>query len=109
MNLLLMTGIVAHVADPLYHRLLRPDSITHSTATGFGTEPSNQERKTVAALYEKSYADYQRYVSGRINSNDLVSSIRARCQSRVTATERQELAMETARLRMRINASLQYA
>jgi glycosyltransferase involved in cell wall biosynthesis len=103
MNLLLMTGTVAHSPAPLYHRLLRADSITHSKTTGFGSKPSDLERGTVAALYEKSYTEYQRYLRGQIDSQKLTESIRFNCQSRLTTADRQELDFETNRLRQQLN------
>ena len=99
MNLLFMTGTVTHTPAPLYHRLLRPDSITHSLSTGFGTSVSNEERRAVAALYQKCFAEYQRYLRGQISSQVLTESIRRHCHARLTTSDKQELAYETNRLR----------
>jgi glycosyltransferase involved in cell wall biosynthesis len=104
MNLLLMTGIVTHTSAPLYHRLLRMDSITHSAATGFGSSVSNEERNTVRALYTKCFAEYQRYLRGQIDSRQLTESIRRHCHARLTASDTQELAYETSRLRSHLAA-----
>lgn len=104
MNLILMTGSIVHTTAPLYHRLLRPDSITHCPGTGFASRASWSERKTVAGLYEESYAEYCQYLRGQISSDKLATSIRQRCQSRVTQQDWSELAFETNRLSTHLSA-----
>jgi glycosyltransferase involved in cell wall biosynthesis len=104
MNLLMMTGTVAHTGDTLYHRLLRPESITHAKTTGFGSAPSNRERSCVIEIYRAAFTEYQRYLRGDIDSQRLAESIRHRCQGNVNASERCELADEVARLRAHIAA-----
>jgi len=104
MNLVLMTGSIVHTTAPLYHRLLRPDSITHCPGTGFASRASWAERKTVASLYEESYAEYRQYLHGEISSDKLATSIRRRCQSRVTQQDSDELAFETGRLKAHLSA-----
>jgi len=104
MNLVLMTGSIVHTTAPLYHRLLRPDSITHCPGTGFASRASWAERKTVAGLYEESYAEYRQYLRGQISSDKLATSIRQRCQSRVTQQDWNELAFETNRLSAHLSA-----
>jgi glycosyltransferase involved in cell wall biosynthesis len=103
MNLLLMTGTIAHTPDALYHRLLQSGSITHSRHTGFGSRPSDRERGIVVELYRRSYAEYRRYLQGKLSSSELVDSICHSCQERVSPAERQELANETNRLRARLD------
>ena len=104
LNFLLMTGTIAHTSSPLYHRLLRADSITHSPGTGFGSQASNEERRAVFELYETSFAEYRRYLRGELSSEGLADAIRRCCQGRVTAQERKELAFETNRLRAHLDA-----
>jgi glycosyltransferase involved in cell wall biosynthesis len=104
MNLVMMTGSIVHTACPLYHRLLRPDSITHAPSTGFSSRASWAERKTIASLYESSFGEYKRYLRGQISSEGLTDSIRRRCQSQVATQEWQELAYETNRLSAHLDA-----
>ncbi|MBV8629695.1 MAG: glycosyltransferase [Silvibacterium sp.] len=99
LNLLLMTGTIAHSPFPLYHRVLRADSITHAAHTGFGSQPSNEERRAVFDLYERSFREYQRYLRGELNSEGLAEAIRHRGHGRLGAQQRSELAFETNRLR----------
>jgi glycosyltransferase involved in cell wall biosynthesis len=99
MNVLLMTGTLAHTGDALYHRLLRPDSITNAKTTGFGSDASKREHGQVLELYARFFGEYQRYIRGEMDSEGLADSIRACCQSQVSAVERRELADEVARLR----------
>lgn len=99
MNLLLMTGTITHTPAPLYHRLLRPDSITHAKSTGFGSKTSNGERRLVIEMYEKAFADYQHYLRGHLSSEGLAQAIRRSCRENFPRVERQELAFESGRLR----------
>jgi glycosyltransferase involved in cell wall biosynthesis len=99
MNLLLMTGTIAHTPAPLYHRLLRPDSITHARHTGLGSRASNEERRLIAGLYGRAFTQYQRYLGGSLSSRGLTESIRRCCQTGVPATNRHELVLEVNRLR----------
>jgi len=104
MNLVLMTGSIVHTKAPLYHRLLRPDSITHAPGTGFSSRASWAERKAIAKMYEDSFAEYQQYLRGQISSDKLAGAIRRRCHSRLTTHEWQELAYETKRLSAHLDA-----
>lgn len=105
MNLVLMSGSIVHTAAPLYHRLLRPDSITHCPATGFSSRASWAERRIVEGLYQSAFTDYNRYLRGEISSEALAESVRHTCQSRLTAFDWHELAHETARLSAHLAAS----
>jgi glycosyltransferase involved in cell wall biosynthesis len=98
MNYVLMLGRIAHTRVPLYHRLLRPDSLTQGPR-GFGSRISTEERRCMAELYRESFARYQLYLQGRLSSEDLARSIRHSCRKRLSAEEKNELAYEAARLR----------
>ena len=104
MNLVLMTGNVVHTTAPLYHRLIRPDSITHCPGTGFASRASWAERKIIAGLYENSFTEYQKYLRGEISSDKLASFIRRHCQSRLNSHDWHELAFETDRLSTHLSA-----
>ena len=98
MNLVLMSGSIVHTAAPLYHRLLRPDSITHCPATGFSSRASWTERRIIENLYQSAFADYTRYLRRELSSETFAQSLRDICQSRLTAYDWHELAHETGRL-----------
>lgn len=107
MNLLMMTGRLAHTGDPLYHRLLRPDSITHCSSTGFGSEASKREHRRVAELYKWFFGEYQLYLRGEIDSQAFSRQVRRCCEAQVTPDERRELRQETERLRTQLAANEQ--
>ncbi len=99
MNLLLMTGRLAHTQAMLYHRLLSPNSLTQARETTFSSAASRAERRTMAALYERAFTAYQLYVQGQLSSEGLGRTIRRCCHGNIPPIERQELAFETNRLR----------
>jgi len=99
MNLALMTGLVTHTPAALYHRLLRPGSITQAKATGFCSQASRYERKLAAAIYQRAFTQYERYLRGRLSSRGLAESIRNYCQTCLRPCDRQELVYESQRLR----------
>ncbi len=98
MNLVLMSGSIVHTAAPLYHRLLRPDSITHCPATGFSSRASWAERRIIEGLYQSAFASYTRYLHGELSSDAFTGAIRNACYGRLTAYDWHELAHETGRL-----------
>jgi hypothetical protein len=104
MNLLLITGTVAHTPALLYHRLLRPDSITRAQGTGFGSRASNSDLHLIKEIYCRAFQAYQHYLEGRLTSRDLIACIRHLCLGNLTARDRQELAFEAQRLRSCIAA-----
>jgi glycosyltransferase involved in cell wall biosynthesis len=98
-NLILMTGRISHVAQPLYYRLVRPESLTHSALTGVGSSHAREAHRSIAATYNRCFTSYEKYVVGAIDSRELGRVIRGNIARNVTAKDRRDLAAESGRLR----------
>lgn len=97
-NLLLMVGKVSFVQSPLYHYVLRRDSLSHSPVSGAFSPERIRVRKLQAAIYREALRFYRDWRRGRMTSPELMRRIREASAVRITAQERAELASETARL-----------
>jgi glycosyltransferase involved in cell wall biosynthesis len=98
-NIFLMTGKVSHVSAPLYCRLVRQESLTHSIATGAMSKYHSDVNKVLRGLYDRCYGHYLDYLAGRLSSSGLAVSIRNICGNHITAQGKRELLAETKRLR----------
>ncbi|RYE40750.1 MAG: glycosyltransferase [Hyphomicrobiales bacterium] len=98
MNLLLMTGTVAFVDEVLYHRQLRPDSLTHSAATGFGSAARTAAVAEVKRRYRSAVGNYRSLEQGIISREQLVTRLRDLTSGAVTPLDRACLTSETERL-----------
>jgi glycosyltransferase involved in cell wall biosynthesis len=98
-NLVLMTGHVSHVSRPLYYRLVRPESLTHCSATGTRSAQARQVNQMVRAIYRGCFRYYSAFVAGRIDSRQLSGAIRSQVLRNVTPADAQWLTLETERLR----------
>ena len=97
-NLVLMIGSISHVPEPLYFRLLRPESLTHDSGTGVGSESAKREWTIQRHLYRSCFYYYQFFKAGRITLTQLTACIRAVCGSNVTPADRHDLMIERNRL-----------
>lgn len=97
-NLVLMTGKVSHVRLPLYWRLVRPESLTHSDSTGITSDFAQRATGEIRKLYKACYAWYTHFQSRRISREELKRGIRMICWSHVPIHERHALLQETHRL-----------
>lgn len=104
MNLLLMTGRVTYVNQPLYNRLVRPDSLVNSSATGLRSPARLKVKGQLQAIYRHAFATYQSYLAGDIEADALVNEIRTLCGRHVAADEKAALLHETERLRAVLNS-----
>ena len=98
-NLMLMTGKIAYVDEPLYHRRIRPASLTTSQATGFGSPVRVAAVQQLRQLYRQAFALYTSYQAGAVDAATLVGAIRALCAANVPMEDRQALAVEANSLR----------
>jgi len=98
-NLMLMTGRVSHIPVPLYHRLIRAESITHSPGTRWNSEIGRHEFEIGRRFYGLCFEQYQEYVAGRLSSSALLSFIRKTAKRHVVAADRSELRSEVKRLK----------
>ena len=75
MNLVLMTG-TSFIPPPLsITGFSGPIRSRTAPSTGFASRASWAERKTIARLYQSSFAEYKQYLRGQISSDKLANSI----------------------------------
>jgi glycosyltransferase involved in cell wall biosynthesis len=98
-NLMLMTGRVSHVPLPLYYRLIRAESITHSPTTKWNSEMGRHEFEIGQRFYSLCFEQYREYVAGRLSPTALLTFIQKTTQQHVITAERSELHSEVQRLR----------
>jgi hypothetical protein len=98
-NLILMIGSVGWTPEPLYYRFLRPNSVTHSTVTGFNSAYASAVSKCLSDLYRQCYAEFVRYRAGQSSYDALVRFIQQRSRRNVTPEDKTLLASEALRLR----------
>jgi glycosyltransferase involved in cell wall biosynthesis len=98
-NLILMTGRISHVPQGLYYRLLRSESLTHSSDTGIGSSKAKRESAIQRGLYRACFYYYQFFRAGRLTAGQLKAYIRTVCAANITPTDRRDLILEGNRLR----------
>jgi len=103
-NLILMTGQISHVSQPLYYRLVRPASLTHSAETGVDSTYAQQVHRALRAVYRDCFACYSQFLGGKIDCRRLGADIRRSVARNITAVDSQQLVLETQRLRQVLRA-----
>jgi glycosyltransferase involved in cell wall biosynthesis len=98
-NLILMTGRVSHTPLALYHRSIRPESLTRSADTGLGSLFRNRTEQSIRVIYDRCFQHYQEYQRGRINSRSLIDRLRELVLNNVSPAEADHIAHESMRLR----------
>jgi hypothetical protein len=98
-NFILMTGRISHVPQHLYYRLVRPESLTHSSSTGLISATARRVYNALASIYRRCFASYLEYLAGRSGSRQLTQTIRSYAMQNVTANDSRRLALETQRLK----------
>lgn len=97
-NFLLMTGRVSFVDEPHYQYVIRPDSLSHSQATGVRSPIRIATKQRLAAMYREAFADYRAWMRGQLSSVEFSARIRQLAARNVTPELRQALNAETARM-----------
>jgi glycosyltransferase involved in cell wall biosynthesis len=97
-NFLLMTGHVAYVDEPLYHRRLRSDSLCSSPDTGMGTPARRAAGLALQESYGEAYLHYLDYRQGSIDDETLAARIRRIRDQRVSSEDQAALQREATRL-----------
>jgi len=97
-HLLLMTGRLSYLDEPLYHRTRRGDSLSHSPFTGMASPTRRQVTEQLASIYGTAFGWYMEYLAGHMEAEQLCSSIRQLCNSQMTQQDRQDLLAESDRL-----------
>lgn len=99
MNVLMMTGRISYVEEPLYNCLIRPDSLSRSRETGGRSSIRLNARKQMGQLYREAYGYYNEYLDGSIDEKSFAGLIREICRSRLTEQEKQEIRLQSQRFR----------
>lgn len=97
-NLLLMTGKVSFVDEPLYHYVIRHDSLSHSPLTGAKSLLRRHIKQQQARIYDQTLRWHWAWMDGTITSTDLLGRIRKLLATYVTPEARAALGLEIARL-----------
>jgi hypothetical protein len=90
-NLMLMTGPVASVDIPLYHRRVRPESLTTARSTGFRSPARVEAVHQIRELYHAVFAEYAAHRAGKRSATQLIETIRSLSQKHVTPQEHEAL------------------
>lgn len=98
-NLLLMTGRVSYVELPLYHYLIRPNSLTTSDLTGKGSRARLEVSQQLHSIYSAAFSSYLRCKAGKIDAATLAASIRRLCNQYVTPRDIADLSAASSALR----------
>jgi glycosyltransferase involved in cell wall biosynthesis len=98
-NLILMTGRITHVAEPLYHRLIRPTSLTQSEDTGIQSIQRKLITAKTAEMYSTSYRYYLDFLKAKMTGGEMTSIIRGICRSNITQDDWKILFYESERLK----------
>jgi glycosyltransferase involved in cell wall biosynthesis len=102
-NLILMTASISWTPEPLYYRLVRSDSLTHSRHTGARSEYASAVNSCLEALYRDCFEGYSRYLSGDIPYNTLAALIRKISQRYVPKVEQLALTSQADRLHRKLS------
>jgi hypothetical protein len=106
-NLLVMTGQLAYVDEPLYHWCARPTSLTAHPATGFGSPARLAAGQRLRQLYRQAFGYYTGAQANAFDGETLAGLIRQRVAANVSDTDRLALAFETERLRVVLSARIE--
>lgn len=98
-NFILMTGKVAYVDEPLYHRQILPDSVTTSKKSGFRSPLWINEVQQLRGLYQQAFVQYSAYQNGTITYESLTEQICDLAALNVSREEQVALEYEAQRLR----------
>ena len=97
-NLVQMTGHVAYVDAPLYHRRIRPASLTTASPTGFGSPARVKTVEALRHLYQQAFALYTASEAGKISVDRMLRAIRELCLSQTPTAHLDALAHDSQSL-----------
>jgi glycosyltransferase involved in cell wall biosynthesis len=97
-SLLLMTGDITYIDQPLYTRRIRPGSLTTSQTTGMKSYQRNQTHQHLQSIYQIAFKSYRRYLSGHMKNKHLRNDIRLICQGLIPQEDKITLMAESTRL-----------
>lgn len=102
LGLMSMSGRIAYVAEPLYHRNVRAESLTRSSDTGRDSAARRIVRAQLDALYDRAYRGFCEYVAGRTGLEELCQLTAQVAHAHVTAQDAHALRLQSARLRRQL-------
>jgi len=97
-NFLLMTGRVSFVEEPHYQYVMRPDSLSHSHATGIRSPIRIATKQRLAEMYREAFEHYRAWMRQQLSSAEFTDRIRHLASRNITPELRHALRVETARL-----------
>ena len=98
-NLMLMTGRVSHLRQPLYYRTVRPGSLTQSDATGMQSRYRRDTINAMSGVYRNCFRLYTDYLQGKTESRRFLKGIRDCITACIPRETEVQLAAESRRLR----------
>jgi hypothetical protein len=98
-NLILMTGRLSHVRQPLYYHMVRPGSLTQSEATGLQSKFRRDTMNALSVVYQNCFRYHSDYLRKKISSQRFLESVRACILGNIPSDTARRLAMESERLR----------
>ena len=98
-NWLAMTGRLAAVKEPLYHRRQRSGSLTSAVDTGIGSPGRAAVKRELDRMYAKGFDAYLQLMDGQLTPPQLAARVRAISAARVGPKARAAVGHESARLR----------
>jgi glycosyltransferase involved in cell wall biosynthesis len=105
-SLLLMSGVITYIDQPLYTRRIRPGSLTKSQSTGMKSKERNQTHQQLQHIYQRAFKPYRRYLSGQLKKQKLRKVIRLICQGLISQEDRISLSKESTRLYEILNSEV---
>ena len=101
-NVLMMIGSITWTPERLYYRLVRDQSLTHSSSTGVNSAYASAVSNCLRELYDDCYKAYCEYRAERMLHSHLASYIQAVCSRYVTPADQSALTFYTQKLRNRM-------
>lgn len=102
-NMLLMTGRISYVEQPLYNRIMRSNSLTTSNLTGMRSNQRLKVRHQLELLYGNIFTFYEQYRNQQIDHETLAGLIRKNIQNNISSNENQEIIFNKNRLCTHLN------
>jgi glycosyltransferase involved in cell wall biosynthesis/predicted O-methyltransferase YrrM len=97
-NLMQMTGPVAFVDRPLYHRRIRPGSLTSASATGMHSAHRREVKARLARMYAEALPHHRAHLAGEIDRAELRQRVQLIVGRDVTEEERESIRRQADRL-----------
>ena len=101
-NLLLMTGQVAYSERPLYHYVVRDDSLSHAADTGMRSRDRKEVRAQLQDMYNQAWHCFLHYRDGDLSHSQLCAELQTICGTHVTDEDRQSLQDQVTQLKSKL-------